>query len=161
MKCSAKKTINNSQIEFICYSKFRNAATFLDARHSILNSFCSLWLCRYHKEWKGNPQRRRIADLFQEEIAPGDGIIIKPDAGTHETDNAGQKNRQEIVVNIRETKPSIINPIGVVAQELITEMVLRLRIIVYKEKGKAPVCHPVAFGESWSQRFRTNTYLAI
>lgn len=69
------------------------------------------------------------------------------------------KNRQEIVINIRETKPSIINPIGVVAQELVQKWFYDLRIIVYKEKGNAPVCHPVALARAGFKDFRTNTYL--
>jgi len=160
MEMLGKKTINNSQIEFICYSKFRTLLHFwthdIPIPKTVFVPCDSVDITKNGKEIRNEED---IANLFQEEIAPGDGIIIKPDAGTHGKQIMLAKNRQEIVANIRETKPSIINPIGVVAQELIQKWFYDLRIIVYKEKGKAPVCHPVALARAGLKDFRTNTYL--
>ena len=100
-----------------------------------------------------------IADLLQNEIASNEGIVIKPDAGTHGNMIVLSKNREQLITNIQETKPSIINPVGIVAQELIQKWFYDLRIIVFKEKGKAPVCHPVALARAGFKDFRTNTYL--
>jgi glutathione synthase/RimK-type ligase-like ATP-grasp enzyme len=85
-----------------------------------------------------------IADLFEQELTLKDGIVIKADAGTHGKMIMLSKNRAELEANIKETKPNIINPIGVVAQQLIEKWFYDLRIIVHKEAGKEPVCHPTA-----------------
>jgi hypothetical protein len=63
------------------------------------------------------------------------------------------------VASIRETAPSIINPVGITAQELVEKWFYDLRIIVYKEKGKTAVCYPVALARCGIKDFRTNTYL--
>ena len=85
--------------------------------------------------------------------------MIKADAGTHGKMIMLSKNREELIANIQETKPNIINPIGVVAQELIQKWFYDLRIIVYKEKGKQPVCHNKALARAGFKDFRTNTFL--
>ena len=87
-----------------------------------------------------------------------DDIVIKPDAGTHGKGIVLSKNRDELLVNIEHTEASIINPVGVVAQELIEKWFYDLRIIVYKEKRKDPVCHPVAMARAGFSDFRTNTF---
>jgi hypothetical protein len=69
------------------------------------------------------------------------------------------QNREELEVNIKETKPTIINPIGVVAQELIQKWFYDLRIIVSKEKGKQPVCYDISMARAGFKDFRTNTFL--
>jgi hypothetical protein len=55
--------------------------------------------------------------------------------------------------------PTIINPSGVVAQELIPKWFYDLRILVRKEKGKAPFCHETALARGGFKEFRTNTFL--
>ena len=85
--------------------------------------------------------------------------MIKPDAGTHGNKIVLSKNREQLITNIQETNPSITNPVGIIAQELIRKWFYDLRIIVFKEKGKAPVCHPVALARAGFKDFRTNTYL--
>jgi len=100
-----------------------------------------------------------IADLFEDTLLLDEGIVIKPDSATHGKGMLLSNNREELVCNIRETKPSIINPIGIVAQEYIEKWFFDLRIIVYKEKGKPPFCHPIALARAGLKDFRTNTYL--
>ena len=100
-----------------------------------------------------------IADLLQDEIVLEKGIVIKPDAGTHGKGAVLSKTRDQLVTSIQETKPSIINPVGITAQELVEKWFYDLRIIAYKEKGKPSVCHPVALARSGIKDFRTNTYL--
>ena len=86
-------------------------------------------------------------------------VVIKPDAGTHGKGIVLSKNRDELLVNIERTEASIINPVGVVGQELIEKWFYDLRIIVYKEKRKDPVCHPIAMARAGFSDFRTNTFL--
>jgi hypothetical protein len=111
------------------------------------------------KDGKEIHNEKDIADLLQDEIASDEGIVIKPDAGTHGKGTLLSKNREQLITNIQETKPSIINPVGIVAQEFIQKWFYDLRIIVSKEKGKSPVCHPVALARGGFKDFRTNTYL--
>jgi hypothetical protein len=49
--------------------------------------------------------------------------------------------------------------VGIVAQELVDKWFYDLRIIVYKEKHKDPVCHPIAMARAGFGDFRTNTFL--
>ena len=100
-----------------------------------------------------------IADLFEQEIPLEEGIVIKADAGTHGKMIMLSQNREELEASIKETKPSIINPIGVVAQELVQKWFYDLRIIVSKEKGKQPVCYHTAMARAGFKDFRTNTFL--
>ena len=69
------------------------------------------------------------------------------------------KTHEELIANIGETKPTIINPIGVVAQEVIQKWFYDLRIIVHKEKGKQPYCYHTAMARAGFKDFRTNTFL--
>jgi len=160
MEMLGKKTINASSIEFICYSKLRTLLHFWAEGIPIPKTVyvpCDSYDTT--KDGKEIRNEKDIADLLQDEIAINEGIVIKPDAGTHGKGTMLSKNREELVANIQETKPSIINPVGVVAQELVQKWFYDLRIIIYKEKGKAPVCHPVALARGGLKDFRTNTYL--
>jgi glutathione synthase/RimK-type ligase-like ATP-grasp enzyme len=160
MEMFGKKTLNSSQIEFICYSKLRTLLHFWAEGIPIPKTVyvpCDPYDTT--KDGKEIHNEENIADLFQDEIALDEGIVIKPDAGTHGKMIMLSKNREELVTNIRETKPSIINPVGIVAQEFVQKWFYDLRIIVSKEKGKTPVCHPVALARGGFKDFRTNTYL--
>jgi len=160
MEMFGKKTLNSSQIEFICYSKLRTLLHFWAEGIPIPKTVyvpCDPYDTT--KDGKEIHNEEDIADLFQDEIALDEGIVIKPDAGTHGKMIMLSKNREELVANIRETKPSIINPVGIVAQEFVKKWFYDLRIIVSKEKGKTPACHPVALARGGFKDFRTNTYL--
>jgi hypothetical protein len=111
------------------------------------------------KNGKEIRNEKDIADLFEQEIPLEEGIVIKADAGTHGKMIMLSKNREELEASIKETKPSIINPIGVVAQELVQKWFYDLRIIVSKEKGKQPVCYHTAMARAGFKDFRTNTFL--
>jgi glutathione synthase/RimK-type ligase-like ATP-grasp enzyme len=155
-----KKTINSSSIEFICYSKLRILLHLWEEGIPIPKTvFIPCDAEDTLKNGKLLHNEKDLADLFQKALVPGEGIIIKPDSATHGKGMLLSNNREELIFNIQKTKPSIINPIGMVAQEFIKKWFFDLRIIVYKEKGKAPVCHPVALARGGLKDFRTNTYL--
>jgi hypothetical protein len=99
-----------------------------------------------------------IADLMQQELG-NEEIVVKPDAGTHGKRVMLAKKREELSKIIHETKPSITNPIGVLAQEFVQKWFYDLRIVIAKEKGKAPYCYPKALARAGFKDFRTNTYL--
>jgi glutathione synthase/RimK-type ligase-like ATP-grasp enzyme len=155
-----KKVINNSQIEFTCYSKLRTLLHFWKEGIPIPKTVYVP--CDPYDTTKSGTRisnEADIAELLENEIASAEGIVIKPDAGTHGNKIVLSKNREQLITNIQEITPSITNPVGIIAQELIKKWFYDLRIIVFKEKGKTPVCHPVALARGGFKDFRTNTYL--
>jgi glutathione synthase/RimK-type ligase-like ATP-grasp enzyme len=160
MELLGKKTLNTSKVEFICYSKLRTLLHFWAEGLPIPKTvYVPCDATDTMKNGREIHNEEDIAELFQNEIPLGTGIIIKPDAGTHGKQILLATDHEQLTANIRDTKPSIINPVGVVAQELVQKWFYDLRIIVYKEKGKTPVCHPVALARGGFKDFRTNTYL--
>ena len=160
METFGKKAINPSSIEFECYSKLRTLLHFwawgIPIPKTVYVPCDAVDITRDGREIHNEPD---IADLLQDEIALNEGIVVKPDAGTHGKGIILAKNREELVANIQTTKSSITNPVGILAQELVKKWFYDLRIIVYKEKGKNPVCHPAALARGGFKDFRTNTYL--
>jgi glutathione synthase/RimK-type ligase-like ATP-grasp enzyme len=155
-----KKVINNSQIEFTCYSKLRTLLHFWKEGIPIPKTVYVP--CDPYDTTKTGTRisnEADIADLLENEIDSAEGIVIKPDAGTHGNKIVLSKTREQLIINIQQTTPSITNPVGIIAQELIRKWFYDLRIIVFKEKGKAPVCHPIALARAGFKDFRTNTYL--
>ena len=140
MEMLGKKTLNTSQVEFTCYSKLRTLLNLWKVGLPIPKTvFVPCDASDFMKNGKEIHNEKDIADLFQQEIPLEEGIVIKADAGTHGKMIMLSKNRDELVANIQETKPTIINPIGVVAQQLIQKWFYDLRIVVSKEKGKQAV----------------------
>ncbi len=160
MEVLGKKTLNSSQIEFICYSKLRTLMLLYKAGIPIPKTvFVPCDALDMTKSGREIHNEKDIADLFEQEIPLNEGIVIKADAGTHGKMIMLSKNRGELEAHILETKPSIINPVGIVAQELVQKWFYDLRIIVSKEKGKQPVCHHTAMARAGFKDFRTNTFL--
>jgi glutathione synthase/RimK-type ligase-like ATP-grasp enzyme len=160
MEMLGKKTLNSSQIEFVCYSKLR---TLLHLWKEGIPIPKTVYVPCDSTDTMKNGQEihneKDIAELFQQEIPLSEGIVIKADAGTHGKMIMLAKNHEELIANIHETKPSIINLVGVVAQELVKKWFYDLRIIVSKEKGKQPVCYHIAMARAGFKDFRTNTFL--
>jgi len=160
MEMLGKKTINSSQIEFTCYSKLRTLLHFwADGIPIPKTVYVPCDTTDTLKDGREIHNEIDIANLLQKEIALDQGIVVKPDAGTHGKGAILSHNRDQLVASIQKTKPSIINPVGVTAQELVEKWFYDLRIIAYKEKGKPAVCHPVALARGGFKDFRTNTYL--
>jgi glutathione synthase/RimK-type ligase-like ATP-grasp enzyme len=160
MEMLGKKTLNSSQIEFICYSKYRTLLHLFKEGIPIPKTvFVPCDATDIMKNGREIHNEKDIADLFEAEIPMAEGIVIKADAGTHGKMIMLSQNREELEASIKETKPSIINPIGVVAQELVQKWFYDLRIIVSKEKGKEPVCYHTSMARAGFKDFRTNTFL--
>ena len=160
MEMLGKKTLNSSQSEFICYSKYRTLLHLFKEGIPIPKTvFVPCDATDTMKNGREIHNEKDIADLFEAEIPMAEGIVIKADAGTHGKMIMLSQNREELEANIKETKPSIINPIGVVAQELIQKWFYDLRIIVSKEKGKEPICYHTSMARAGFRDFRTNTFL--
>ncbi len=160
MEQLGKKTLNSSQIEFVCYSKLRTLLSLWKEGIPIPKTvFVPCDSTDTLKNGQIIHNEKDISELFQQEIPISEGIVIKADAGTHGKMIMLARNNEELIANIQETKPSIINPVGVVAQELVQKWFYDLRIIVHKEKGKQPFCYPISMARAGLKDFRTNTFL--
>jgi glutathione synthase/RimK-type ligase-like ATP-grasp enzyme len=160
MEMLGKKTLNSSQVEFVCYSKYRTLLHLFKEGIPIPKTiFVPCDATDTLKNGREIHNEKDIADLFEQEIPLAEGIVIKADAGTHGKMIMLSKNREELEASIKETRPTIINPIGVVAQELVQKWFYDLRIIVSKERGKQPVCYHTSMARAGFKDFRTNTFL--
>lgn len=154
-----KEVINSSYIEYLCFSKLRTLLQFckngIDIPQTIFIP-CDAYDSRRDGGKISNV--KIIADLIQNELG-NENIVVKPDAGTHGMYVRLARDRDELLNFLKETEPSIINPIGFTVQEMVDKWFYDLRIIVYKEKGKSPCCHPIGMARAGFKDFRTNTYL--
>jgi glutathione synthase/RimK-type ligase-like ATP-grasp enzyme len=99
-----------------------------------------------------------ISGLISQDLG-SNRVVVKPDAGTHGRGVILAKGLDGLLNVLRDVAPTVINPSGVVAQELIPKWFYDLRIVVRKEKGKTPYCHETALARGGFKEFRTNTFL--
>jgi glutathione synthase/RimK-type ligase-like ATP-grasp enzyme len=159
LEAFGKHVINPQCVEYACFSKLRTLLHFwqagiktpetvyvpVDPNEKALNGR------EIHNE-------EDIADLLQLELTH-ENIVIKPDAGTHGKNVKLAKERKDLLEILEEIQPSIINPVGILAQKLVQKWFYDLRIIVTKECGKPPYCYPTALARAGFKDFRTNTFL--
>lgn len=154
-----KHVINSSHVEFVCFSKLRTLLHFW--REGIRIPTTVYVPCNtYERKTDGGKvyNHEDIADLVQQELNNG-GIVVKPDAGTHGKSVKLARKREDLLMILQETEPSIINPVGVLAQEFVEKWFYDLRIVVAKKGGGTPYCYPRALARAGFKDFRTNTYL--
>ena len=159
MEGLGKYVVNPLTLEYLCFSKFRTLVELW--RRGIKIPITVYVPCDAHDVTVTGRELHNeeyIADLIQEGIGEED-IVIKPDAGTHGKEVRLARDRTTLVKYLSDTKPSIINPLGFVAQEFIEKWFFDLRIIVAKERGEPPHCYPTALARGGFKDFRTNTYL--
>ena len=154
-----KHVVNPLIVEYICCSKLRTILHFW--KEGIKTPETVYVPCDTHENAKNGKKIRNedeIADLIQHELAHL-GIVVKPDAGTHGKNIKLARNRKDLLTILEGVEPSIINPIGVLAQRYIQKWFYDLRIIVAKQKGEQPHCYPAAMARAGFKDFRTNTFL--
>ncbi|KPV64717.1 MAG: Alpha-aminoadipate--LysW ligase LysX [Candidatus Bathyarchaeota archaeon BA2] len=159
LEALGKYVINPPRVEFICYSKLRTILHFW--KEGIKTPRTVYVPCDSHEPTMDGSEihnEEEIADLIEQELGNRD-IVIKPDAGTHGKKVKLAKAREDLLTILGETEPSIINPVGILAQKLVQKWFYDLRIIVAKECGKAPHCYPTALARAGFKDFRTNTFL--
>jgi len=153
-----KRLLNPLSVEIGCQSKIRTLLSFYSRDIKIpLTAYIP---CNVKER---SPSRglvdnnETISALITKRLGSG-MIVLKPDAGTH-----GKKVRlvreEELDESLDDVRVSTINPSGVVAQEFVPKWFYDLRIIVEKEKGGSPYCHPTALARGGLKDFRTNTFL--
>ncbi len=154
-----KYVVNPLSVETVCFSKFRTLVEFWRRRIRIPKTV--FIPCDASDETvKGIEIRNEsdIAHLIQMNLGEGN-VVLKPDGGTHGKDVRLARDRVSLTQMLVATAPSIINPLGFVAQEFVEKWFYDLRIIVYKVRGKPPFCHPQALARAGFKDFRTNTFL--
>jgi glutathione synthase/RimK-type ligase-like ATP-grasp enzyme len=159
LEAFGKHVINPQCVEYICFSKLR---TLLHFWHAGINIPHTVYVPVDSNERTLDGREIRneedIADLMQLELGH-ENIVIKPDAGTHGKDVQLAKDRKDLLTILKGIQPSIINPVGILAQTLVQKWFYDLRIIVTKEDGKQPYCYPTALARAGFKDFRTNTFL--
>jgi glutathione synthase/RimK-type ligase-like ATP-grasp enzyme len=159
LEAFGKHVINPQCVEYACFSKLRTLLHFWQAGIRTPETVY-VPVDSIEKTLDGREVHNEgdIADLLQMELDP-ENIVIKPDAGTHGKGVQLAKERDALIEVIRDTQPSIINPVGILAQKLVQKWFYDLRIIVTKEDGKQPYCYPTALARAGFKDFRTNTFL--
>ncbi len=159
LEALGKHVINPQCIEYACFSKLRTLLHFWQAGIKTPETVY-VPVDSNEKTLDGREihNEKDIADLLQLEL-DHENIVIKPDAGTHGKSVQLARERQDLLEILREIRPSIINPVGVLAQKLVQKWFYDLRIIVTKEDGKQPYCYPTALARGGFKDFRTNTFL--
>jgi glutathione synthase/RimK-type ligase-like ATP-grasp enzyme len=153
-----KSVVNPLNVELTCQSKIRSLLLFAAKGINIPKTVyvpCNVWEKSDTREPIDNAES--ISALTERQL--GSTMVIKPDAGTHGRSVTLARGHEGIVEALHGVESGITNPVGVVAQELIDKWFYDLRIIVSKEAGKAPYCHPIALVRGGFREFRTNTFL--
>jgi glutathione synthase/RimK-type ligase-like ATP-grasp enzyme len=158
LEAFGKHVINPQCVEYACFSKLRTLLHFWQAGIKTPETVY-VPVDSNEKTLDGREIHNEgdIADLLQLEL-DHENIVIKPDAGTHGKSVQLAKERQDLLAILRGIQPSIINPVGVLAQKLVQKWFYDLRIIVTKEAGKPPYCYPTALARGGFKDFRTNTF---
>lgn len=159
LEAFGKYVINPSYVEYFCFSKLRTLLRFWKEEIPIPRTVYVP--CNAHEHGVDGREfhnEEDIADLMQQELGNRE-IVVKPDAGTHGKRVMLAKTQDELLRVLRETESSITNPIGVLAQEFVQKWFYDLRIVVAKERGRAPHCYSKALARAGFRDFRTNTYL--
>lgn len=159
LEALGKRVVNPACVEYLCFSKLR---TLLHLWKEGINIPRTVYVpCDSHEyDVDGNEihNEEDIADLVQRELGKGE-IVVKPDAATHGKRVRLTRGREDLLKVIGEIKPSVTNPIGILAQEYVQKWFYDLRIVVAKESGGAAHCYPKALARAGFNDFRTNTYL--
>jgi len=153
-----KKLLNPLEVEYICFSKLRTILHFWKTK---VSTPATVYVPCDPREktidGREIANEYEIANLILQALG-NKPAVLKPDAGSHGKNISLTVGRQDIISSLRKMEPSIINPIGVLAQEFINKWFFDLRIIVTKERGKPSYCHPKAMARTGLKDFRTNAY---
>ena len=159
LEAFGKTVLNPLPVELACQSKVQTLLLF--AKRGILVPRTVFVPSNVEEHVAGGGVKDysgTVSRLISQELGE-ERVVVKPDAGTHGTGVSLAEGRDGLMEALRAVTPSIINPVGVVAQELIPKWFYDLRILVRKEKGKPPRCHETALARGGFKEFRTNTFL--
>jgi glutathione synthase/RimK-type ligase-like ATP-grasp enzyme len=153
-----KEVINPSNVELSCQSKIKTLATFYSKGIRIPKTvFIPANVKETDIRGKERDYSRIITNLISRELEGK--MVLKPDAGTHGRGVRLVEGSDGLRESLQEIDPSIVNPVGIVAQEFIPKGFYDLRIIVVKKPRESPYCYPQALARGGFKGFRTNTFL--
>jgi len=159
LEALGKQVINPLSVEHSCQSKLR---TLLALYNNDVNIPKTVFIPANVHDFAtgGKPQEntKSVANLLIQHLGEKN-IVVKPDAGTHGSGVSLASNRDELESILGKVHPSITNPSGVLAQELIPKWFYDMRILISKEKGKLGYCPPTCLVRAGFKEFRTNTFL--
>ena len=159
MEALGKYVMNPLHVESTCQSKIRTLLILMNNGIRIPRTvYIPANVREAYGDGKTLDNTEAVARLIEQHLG-NESIVVKPDAGTHGRGVGLSTDHGELVKLIGEIEPSVINPSGVVAQELIPKWFYDLRILVEKERGKAAYCPPTALVRGGFTEFRTNTFL--
>jgi len=159
LEAVGKHLVNPYSVESICASKVRCLLAFHG--RGIRTPVTVYVPCNVKEVRPGGgfvDNTRDVAQLIEDQLGKG-CVVLKVDGGTHGKGVSLVEGRAELEAALGEVTPSVINPSGVVAQELVPKWFYDLRIVVSKERGRGFVCAPTAMARGGFKDFRTNTYL--
>ena len=154
-----KDVLNPFPVELNCQSKIRALLAF--ASRDVLIPKTVYVPCNTVERVGGggvHDNSEAVSRLIAEQMG-SDRVVVKPDAGTHGMGVGLSESLEDLQGLLGGVVPSVTNPVGVVAQELIPKWFYDLRIIVRKERGRPPSCHRNALARGGFKEFRTNTFL--
>ena len=150
--------MNPLGIELNCQSKVRTLLKFWS--HGVRIPDTLYMPCNVHEHRPGGGDQNNTATIMQlvtEEL--GENVVIKADQGTHGNGIYLAHDEKSLTEALEKTRPGVINPAGVIAQEHVNKWFYDLRIVVEKRGGGKAFCHPTAMARGGFKDFRTNTYL--
>jgi len=158
LEAAGKQVLNPLSIESACASKVRSLAVLQAAGVRIPETVYVPSNVREATPGGGEfNYSEDIAGLIGAQI--GGPVVLKPDCGTHGRGVLLAGDRGSLLDALGEIAPSIVNPSGVVAQELVPKWFYDLRIIVSKERRRPFHCAPTAMARGSIVDFRTNARL--
>ena len=153
-----KQVLNPLSVEDTCRSKIRTLIEFYKGGVVVPDTVyfpCNVKEHRVGGEFQDNVPL--ILGLIYKEL--GEDVVIKPDEGTHGVGIVHAEGENSLRAALGRVKPSVINPVGVLAQEYVNKWFFDLRIVVEKRSREQVFCHATAMARGGFLDFRTNTYL--
>ena len=158
LEAAGKRVLNPICVEEMCQSKVRTLLALIGKGVNIPRTVYVP--CNAHEETNSGTidNTETICQLIEQQLET-DRLVVKPDAGTHGSGVSLSLNHEDLANIVKNIEPSITNPSGVVAQELVPKWFYDLRIIVSKQRERKAHCPENALVRAGFKEFRTNTFL--
>jgi glutathione synthase/RimK-type ligase-like ATP-grasp enzyme len=159
LEAFGKEMLNPLTMELFCQSKIRTLLEF--SKNGVRIPRTVYVPCNPRDARVGGGQvdnSETVSDLIVRQL-DDERVVVKPDEGTHGRGVLLAEDHERLREILSGLRPSLTSPVGVVAQEYVPKWFYDLRIVVEKEKGRGPLCHPTAMARGGFGDFRTNAHL--
>ncbi len=159
MEAIGKKVLNPLHVEATCQSKVRTLLALMGKGVQIPRTVYVPCNAREKSGREGDlDNTETVCQLIEQQLGSG-RLVVKPDAGTHGSGVSLAVDHEDLASLVGNVEPSITNPSGIVAQELVPKWFYDLRILVFKQRGCRAHCPELALVRAGFKDFRTNTFL--